>query len=553
MILQNLVIPDGDCPSPELYIHQERMMDGRTLLDLCTYFNMFPIARWKEFTGIVSFDLNVEVIGTVCLELVAICVEGFTSVIFRDEVVGEVSVHIPDTGARMLGIRITLEEGGCFKEGSFSTSSEPVRVPKMVIDMCTFHRESDAVSKMGSFIDSLGRFGHPYCDNVGMVVVDNASTLPVERNHPGLIIVRNANSGGSGGFARGLYEARNSFPDITHVLFMDDDIVLDFEVVYRVFALSCYLRPEYSGHMIAGTMIRRETPTWTFGPGIMSSDGRPVGDGTDVSTIQGCVGMDSITEPDSGGWWFFCSPYVSDSDYPFPLFIGYDDVIYSHVHGRSIISMPGIGVWHPSLDRRYDPSRLFYYDVRNNLISMSLQGVRTKGQIGEYFHRGVMEVLCMRPRNALLMSRALRDYTHGPDSLLHPESTNRDIRAMAYVVRQGKSMDIDCNEPKVNRKLWTAMTLNGQLLPKKGCGKASKTSICAASCYRVRSMLHADEGSGWFITHSDVILSIRTLLSLLSSSVSAYIFSSRAEMGFREASDELSSEALWKTMFEDTR
>jgi len=47
-------------------------------------------------------------------------------------------------------------------------------------------------------------------------------------------LIPNKNVGGSGGFARGLVEAlqENTY---SHFLFMDDDIELDSESIYRLF------------------------------------------------------------------------------------------------------------------------------------------------------------------------------------------------------------------------------------------------------------------------------------------------------------------------------
>jgi len=52
-------------------------------------------------------------------------------------------------------------------------------------------------------------------------------------------LIPNKNVGGSGGFARGLVEALQEYLPI---LFMDDDIELDSESIYRLFSLYEYAK-----------------------------------------------------------------------------------------------------------------------------------------------------------------------------------------------------------------------------------------------------------------------------------------------------------------------
>ena len=68
-------------------------------------------------------------------------------------------------------------------------------------------------------------------------VVDNARNLELEpTNAVVTTVVPNRNLGGAGGFARGLMELRDE-GWATHVLFMDDDVTFEPEIVARIIAL----------------------------------------------------------------------------------------------------------------------------------------------------------------------------------------------------------------------------------------------------------------------------------------------------------------------------
>lgn len=508
---------------------------------------MFPVARWKKYTEVSDLYIDIESRGQAILVMIGVGSDGRQEELSRTTVSGHGRVCIPDTDHRLVGVHLIVPHGSEFIQGSFRTQLPIERMPTMALIMCTFCRESLALEKMQSFMASLGHFGEPYSSHVRMVVTDNGSTLD-DVDHASVDVVRSSNIGGSGGFARGLYEARHTMPGLTHVLFMDDDTVMDFESVYRVFSLLCYLKPEYSEHMIAGSMLSMEKPCEVYESGTILPSNEPMCHGIDVSDVHGISSLDSSPNPDAGGWWFFCSPHVSSDDYPVPFFVGYDDVAYSWMHGSSVISMIGLGVWHPDPNTSYRPSRQFYYDVRNGMFLNALLGHGSKRDIVLHFKRGVEEILLMRPRNADLISMALSDFSRGRTVLDDPIGINDCVQSAAYVIQDVEPPDVDSIECVRNRKLWTTLTLNGQLLSSRGIGKASKTCLDAGRSYRAQRMIHHDEGSGWFVTEKDVWKSIRSMSSLLFSTIRALLKDGRVRRDLSENNYEV-SEPYWEGMF----
>lgn len=546
MILQNLVLPREDCPCEKLYIRRHDSDDG-VCMDFCTYFNVFPMARWKQYTVASDFYLDIEVGGQVTLVLTGVESDGGLEDLSRTTVSGHGLIPIPDTDHRLVGVHLALPHGSEFIRGAFCTQSAVERMPVIALDMCTFHREDQALMKVMSFIASLDRFGEPYSGHVRMIVVDNGSTLD-DVDHVSVDVVRNSNIGGSGGFARGLYEARHSMQGLTHILFMDDDTVMDFESVYRVFSLLCYVKPEYSGYVIAGSMFTVERPHEMYESGRILPSNEPLCHGIDMSDLHGIMSFDSAPDPDAGGWWFFCSPHITSDDYPMPLFVGYDDVAYSAMHGSSTISMHGIGVWHPDLNASYRPSRLFYYDIRNRLFLNALSGQGSKRDVMACFKRGIEEILLMRPRNADLISSALYDFSKGFMILDDPIGINDRIQSEAYKIRYEDPPNTDRIEHVCNGRLWMVLTLNGQLLSGRGDGMASKRCLDAGYSYRAQHMVYYDEGSGWFVTEKDIWKTLCSISSLLVSTVRALLKEGDVRREPSRGNDRV-SESYWKGLF----
>lgn len=70
-----------------------------------------------------------------------------------------------------------------------------------------------------------------YKDKILFTVVDNSKNITNEEAS-GVNIIPNENTGGSGGFMRGLLHYEND-TNATHVLFMDDDASCETESITR--------------------------------------------------------------------------------------------------------------------------------------------------------------------------------------------------------------------------------------------------------------------------------------------------------------------------------
>ena len=129
----------------------------------------------------------------------------------------------------------------------------------IAINICTFRREPFVkrnLELLRKYI--LQNPDHEMYGHLQVFISDNGKTLDIpaladEQVH----IVPNKNVGGAGGFTRGLIEIMHC-PDYraSHALFMDDDILIEPEALYRTYTILRCRKKEYEELFIGGAMLR---------------------------------------------------------------------------------------------------------------------------------------------------------------------------------------------------------------------------------------------------------------------------------------------------------
>ncbi|MDF5715358.1 MAG: glycosyltransferase, partial [Rhizonema sp. NSF051] len=164
-----------------------------------------------------------------------------------------VKVSLPelrqDKEAGRIYLEITcLSEQGLFTEGLVVTEQEKQRDVSLGIVTCTFKKEVYVKNTVNAILqDSLLQD-----KQFKVFVVDNGKTLNKgDFEIDKVKLISNRNVGGAGGFTKGLIEALQE-GIYTHFLFMDDDIELDSEVIYRLFSLYEYAKQDFS---VSGSML----------------------------------------------------------------------------------------------------------------------------------------------------------------------------------------------------------------------------------------------------------------------------------------------------------
>ena len=131
---------------------------------------------------------------------------------------------------------------------------------KIALNICTYQRE-EYIYRNLSLLQSSYFFDWrktEYYGKLHIFIVDNARQLKI-REDDYTHLVYNKNTGGSGGFQRGIEEIRKQ-EGFTHVIFMDDDVVFDINSFYLLFDFLIQVDEENRDRPVAGRMFCMDRP-----------------------------------------------------------------------------------------------------------------------------------------------------------------------------------------------------------------------------------------------------------------------------------------------------
>ncbi len=199
-------------------------------------------------------------------------------------------------------------------------------------------------------------------------VIDNASNLPKTLSNDFISIIYNKNLGGSGGYARGMYEVHKD-KKCTHILLMDADVRFTPETLNAAInKINNINRDDWIGF----GMSSLEKPDRLFEVGAFWN-------GIKVKINNKNLLFNSSKalkqkKYNYSGWWSIIMPasVIDSHGYPYPFFIKFDDVEYAlRRKNENIIFDKNIYVHHESFKIKSRP-HLKYYNIRNGLITNDL-------------------------------------------------------------------------------------------------------------------------------------------------------------------------------------
>ena len=193
-------------------------------VDFMTYVNGLSALKWRQYTELDEVCLNLVLEGTGLVRIFG--VEHGT----LDPVQIKQAPFSPENGSGSLSISVCLEN---FDLIGFSISSEEstaatlvkgcytatvdedeVNVVDLALSTTTFKNEKYIIPNIELVKTGISKEGGPIRDHFHMFVVDNGQTLDSALLSDELItVLPNPNTGGSGGFARGMMAATET-PDI---------------------------------------------------------------------------------------------------------------------------------------------------------------------------------------------------------------------------------------------------------------------------------------------------------------------------------------------------
>jgi GT2 family glycosyltransferase len=383
-------------------------------LSLGTYFNAFSIGRWLEYTSLDNLSLNLKIQGEVKIDAYHAVGSVDTDFYVREQgkhpipklvqLVNEKAYNVKYENVDYITARGDSELVIKFKKlyedgilyitikaisnavlfgGYYDTEigGQLVSPIKLALGICTYKKEELVTGNVSRVIkEIISNPSSTLKDKLEVYVADNGQSLD-EKHFDGdkVHILPNPNLGGVGGFTRTMIEAMfyGQAKAFTHIIFMDDDILLYPAVLERTYYLLRMLKPEYQKAILGAGNLLLENPNIQQESGALYKDitlyiGRANHKFFDMRKTDAVAANEVINPTNYTGWWYACVPktIINEQNLPMPFFIHYDDVEYGirNIHNKDMF-INGISVWHPAPTGK-NPFWMTYYDVRNRLITM---------------------------------------------------------------------------------------------------------------------------------------------------------------------------------------
>jgi galactofuranosylgalactofuranosylrhamnosyl-N-acetylglucosaminyl-diphospho-decaprenol beta-1,5/1,6-galactofuranosyltransferase len=431
------------------------------------YFNAFAAGYWRHWTTLTEVRLQLRLEGSGRVDVYRSKADGAR--------IHERGVGLGTRGVHGLDVALDLrpfEDGGWYwfdlttddgdltlLEGGWHAAVEAPGRTAVTIGMPTFNRPADCVATLTAIgEDPL------VLAAVTQVILPDQGTRKV-RDEPGfaaaeaalggrLRIIDQPNLGGSGGYARVMYEALAT-PECQQILFMDDDILLEPDSVLRAVAFSRYAREPMlvGGQMLSlqarsqlstmGEVVDRHRFLWRNAP-----QTEPHHDLAERPLRQ-TPWLHRRVDVDYNAWWMCLIPrsVAEDIGLPLPLFIKWDDAEYglrARARGYRTATVPGIAIWHMSFLEKDDTSDWqAYFHYRNRLVAAALHGPDdAKALVTDVLKRTVRHLMLMEYSAVALQHMALRDFLEGPETLFPSLPTVLgQVRATRAEYDDGRPLD----------------------------------------------------------------------------------------------------------------
>ena len=427
-------------------------------VSFATYFNAFPASYWRRWSVLGSIVLRVTVSGTCRIDVHRSKADGesmhVTGVSHQgaDERTVEFDLDLaPFIDGGWYWFDVTAESDTVVREAGWYAPQAPVEEPRLAVGICTYNRPVDALAAARALVEDaevLERLSLvTIADQGNNHVKDAAGYADVkaalgERLH----VVEQPNLGGSGGFARTMHEAFTR-SDATHVVLLDDDIMIEPDSLLRARAFAAYARSPMlvGGQMLAlqnrsvlhsmGEIVDRETFFWTNAPHTYYHHD------FGKRSLRESPDLHRRIDVDYNGWWMCLIPRaVADRiGMPLPVFIKWDDAEYglrAFAAGFPTASLPGTAIWHLSWGDKDDASDWqAYFHIRNRLVAAALHSPhRHGGKLFREMAKADMRFLInLQYSTVELHHLAYRDFLAGPEALFGgmPQSVvrAREVRA----------------------------------------------------------------------------------------------------------------------------
>lgn len=441
-----------------------RLTAGGTY-DFMTYFNALSIRKWREYTTASDFGVHLECRGGGGrLSITAADAFDYAPRKVGDSVAlapsqdwSSVDISLPSSSDNVLeSFQISCDGDVELRNAYYYANVDLTDVRSIELSICTttFRKEEYITRNVDLVRTHVLQAGERASGHVTMHVVDNGRTLDAaELEGDGVLVHANPNAGGAGGFARGMIESMEQTPRATHVLLMDDDVLVSPESILRTYNLLSILKDEYTDAFVSGAMMNMEEPSLRWEEmGFVGFDGafhpvKPVahmttvhdvvdGEAYDIpSYMPGCADQNQVY----AAWWYCVIPMaqIDKNGLPLPVFVRGDDVEYSRRCEPRFMSMNGICIWHNAFHTRYSAAQERYQMTRNCLIDQFVSDIAPQADfVGSMERAFYAELKKFNYDSAELILRGFEDFLKGPSWIMDPNAqqafmdANRDAEKL---------------------------------------------------------------------------------------------------------------------------
>lgn len=374
-----------------------------------TWFNLLNLEKIKYYTSINSIAIEINYTGSGQIEI-----DGNLYNLPEDQKKQTITLNY-NTNSRFLGLNIKNSNNLELKDAKWLLTTQTTNNINPAIIICTYNRHDYIYKTIKTISNNL-----PH--NWKVYVIDNSSDPAIEYEHNNVTVIKNPNTGGSGGFTRGIMEAiQNSH---SHALLMDDDIVIEPSCLEKTHNLLMSLKPEFKEHFIAGGMldlhrptIQHESTAWWDGLRV-----RHLNHNLDLSEENDIKKSEKIRnniKNQYAAWWYCCIPLSKEmiNDLPFPFFVNGDDIEYSLRRAKGFITMNGISVWHEPFHLKYNIIKQHYLTVRNGLFINTKHNYNRMHIIFKIIVRYMLQIIKGQKTEAKWIIKGVDDYLKGPEVL----------------------------------------------------------------------------------------------------------------------------------------
>ena len=560
MILQHMLMPRaGICNQRDMYVRTDKkkvhfVNEHQTLQFkkfgtawFDTYFNGFSIEKWRKYTQVEQISVTLQLKGKFEIQLCSkekihnnISEKELSVTSFESQEITPVTIPFQSYDNKgMFFVRLdAMEDGAEFHGGYYASdvAEDSLYDVDIAINICTFCREPFVKRNLAILRQYiLENAENELSPHLQVFISDNGKTLDIPALSTDKIhIVPNKNVGGAGGFTRGLIEIMHCESyRATHALFMDDDVVIDPEALYRTYTLLRCRKPQYEDLFIGGAMLRLDQPNIQVEAGAAWNEGNLESrkSGLDLNQVDACLYNEMEEYCEYNAWWYCCTPMsvVNENNLPMPIFIRGDDLEYGLRNMKYLVLLNGICVWHEPFENKYS-SFLSYYILRNLLYDNALHCPHySKWKFIKRLYGEVLrQLFYYRYKNVDLIFRGIEDFFKGVDFLKETdgEKLHQEIMAAGYKAKPIEEIDMPFSYPAYEasfrederkiHKFIRLITFNGLFLPAKRDNITSMASCRPINFYRAKRVLQYDVTSGKaFVTEKSIRRTLSMLLGLL--------------------------------------